>query len=56
MSTGFEKKDLEQRVDYYKKEINKLINEIETIKSENQNIKLKLSSDNLRRNSEQSKT
>jgi hypothetical protein len=57
VTTGSEKKDLEQRVDYYKKEIAKLINEIEAIKSENQIIKLKLSNDTLRRNSEnQSKT
>lgn len=42
VSMAFEKKDLEIRVDYYKKELNKLIDEIEAIKSENQSIKLRL--------------
>lgn len=44
VSMAFEKKDLEIRVNYYKKELNKLIDEIESIKSENQSIKLRLTS------------
>ena len=40
----FEKKDLEIRVNYYKKELNKLIDEIQAVKSQNQTIKMKLSS------------
>ena len=44
VSMAFEKKDLEIRVNYYKTELNKLIDEIEAIKSENQSIKLRLTS------------